>query len=323
MTDRAGLTRRGMLAGATAAVAGAVGMTGAAGMDGVRGAEAVELRREPVGPRREPVELTWWGNHAWQIRWWHGDGADRSLADAVPHRHVCAGRGRSGDPIRVDRGVIDRHVTTAEAILVHHRHYDHLPDVPYIAQQTKATVLGTETHLNLLRAMRAPEEQLATVRGGEHLPFDGFTVDVFPSLHSSGGRHHRFAFPGTRPAEVPRMPRTIADLVEGGTLAYLVTIGGLRILSLSTAGFDPAALRDLAPDVVLAAPGGEPGVTDRLLQTLGQVGTVVATHWDDFDEPLDQPAVDWGGLAKLRSAVGAAAGAPSFVVVDHLRSVTL
>jgi hypothetical protein len=31
--------------------------------------------------------------------------------------------------------------------------------------------------------------------------------------------------------------------------------------------FDPGALRDLQVDVVLAAPGGEPGVTDRLLQT--------------------------------------------------------
>jgi L-ascorbate metabolism protein UlaG (beta-lactamase superfamily) len=159
------------------------------------------------------------------------------------------------------------------------------------------------------------------VSGGEYLPFEGFTVEVFHSVHSCGGKRHQFAFPGTRPGAVPARPRTIADLVEGGTLAYVLTIGGLRILSLSTAGFDPGALRDLQVDVVLAAPGGEPGVTDRLLSTIKPVKTVIATHWDDFDQPLDKPAVDWGGLTKLRTAV-TAAGA-EFVVVDHLRSTTL
>jgi L-ascorbate metabolism protein UlaG (beta-lactamase superfamily) len=217
--------------------------------------------------------------------------------------------------------VIDRYVTRADAILVHHGHYDHLPDVPYVARKTGATVLGNESHLNLLRALKAPADQLSQVSGGEYLPFEGFTVEVFRSVHSCGGKRHQFAFPGTRPGAVPARPRTIADLVEGGTLAYVLTIGGLRILSLSTAGFDPAALRDLQVDVVLAAPGGEPGVTDRLLDTIRPVKTVIATHWDDFDQPLDKPAVDWGGLGKLRTSV-VAAGA-EFVVVDHLQSITL
>jgi hypothetical protein len=62
----------------------------------------------------------------------------------------------------------------------------------------------------------------------------------------------------------------------GGTLADVLTIGGLRILSLSTAGFDPGALKGLQVDMVLAAPGGEPGVTDRLVQTLAPVKTVIA-----------------------------------------------
>jgi hypothetical protein len=153
------------------------------------------------------------------------------------------------------------------------------------------------------------------------LPFEGFTVEVFRSLHSCGGKRHQFAFPGTRPAVVPPKPRTIADLVEGGTLAYVLTIGGLRILSLSTANFDPIALRDLEVDVVLAAPGGEPGVTDRLLRTIKPVPKVVATHWDDFDQPLDEPAVDWGGLSKLRASVIAAGS--EFVVLDHLETLTL
>lgn len=305
------LSRRGMLAGATAA---AVGATGVVGLRAASSATASDQAREPV-------EFTWWGNHAWQIR----SGKSVVLTDPWLTRfRTCTYSPEGADSstkIVSTPAIIDRYVSTADAILVHHGHYDHLPDVPYIARKTKATVLGTETHLNLLRALRAPSDQLSQVTGGEYLPFEGFTVEVYKSLHSCGGKRHQFAFPGTRPGAVPARPRTIADLVEGGTLAYVLTIGGLRILSLSTAGFDPGALRDLQVDVVLAAPGGEPGITDRLLQTIKPVKSVIATHWDDFDQPLDKPAVDWGGLTKLRDSVSAAGS--EFVVVDHLRTVTL
>jgi len=314
--SRAGLSRRGMLVGATAAAVGAVGLRSAAAAGPAVAADVSEADRTPV-------EFTWWGNHAWQIR----SGEAVVLTDPWLTRfHTGTYSPEGADPatkLEVKPRVIDRYVSTADAILVHHGHYDHLPDVPYIARKTKATVLGNESHLNLLRSLRAPADQLSQVTGGEYLPFDGFTVEVYKSLHSCGGSRHQFAFPGTRPGAVPAKPQTIADLVEGGTLAYVLTIGGLRILSLSTAGFDPGALKDLQVDVVLAAPGGEPGVTDRLLQTLAPVKTVIATHWDDFDKPLDKPAVDWGGLKKLEASVAAADPKPDFVVVDHLKSVTL
>ncbi len=306
------LSRRGVLAGTAAAV------VGAAGVAGLRGAAA------DVGGTsadRQPVELTWWGNHAWQIRC----GKSVVLTDPWLTRfHTGTYSPEGADPatkVVSKPAVIDKYLTAADAILVHHGHYDHLPDVPYIARKTKATVLGNETHLNLLRALRAPADQLSQVSGGEYLPFGDFTIEVFRSLHSCGGKRHQFAYPGTRPGAVPPKPRTIADLVEGGTLAYVITIGGLRILSLSTAGFDPIALHNLQVDAVLAAPGGEPGITDRLLATLAPVKTVVATHWDDFDEPLDEPAVDWGGLTKLRTSA-LTAGA-DFKVVDHLQTLTL
>ncbi|MEV8378460.1 MBL fold metallo-hydrolase [Kribbella sp. NPDC056861] len=304
------LSRRGVLTGTAAAAAGAAGVVGWRSTSGV----------EAATKQREPVKLTWWGNHAWELR------CGKAVVLTDPwltrfHTGTYSAAGADAKTKVVSRPeVVDRYVSTADAILVHHGHYDHIPDVPYVARKTGATVLGNETHLNLLRAMRAPGDQLSQVSGGEYLPFEGFTVEVFRSLHSCGGKRHQFAFPGTRPGDVPARPRTIADLVEGGTLAYVITIGGLRILSLSTAGFDPVSLRDLEVDVVLAAPGGEPGVTDRLLQTI-KAPTVVATHWDDFDQPLDKPAVDWGGLTKLRASAEAAGS--TFTVVDHLQSITL
>ena len=309
------LSRRGMLTGAAAV--GATGVIGTA----ARG-EAATTGAATTGPtQRQPVELRWFGTHAWQIR----SGRNVVLTDPWLTRFKTGTFTPEGaDPktkLVIKPAVIDRHLSTADAILVHHGHYDHMTDVPYVAKKTQATVLGTESHVNMLRAMVAPEDLLSPVRGGEYLPFDGFTVEVFPSLHSCGGKRHTYAYPGTRLGAVPPRPRVIEDLVEGGTLAYLVTIGGLRILSLSTANFDPIALRDLQVDVVLAAPGGEPGITDRLLQTIKPVKKVIATHWDDFDQPLDKPAVPWTDLTKLRTSVESAGA--EFVVLDHLEKVTL
>ncbi|WP_433165323.1 MBL fold metallo-hydrolase [Kribbella sp. CA-247076] len=312
------MSRRGIITGAAAA--GAAGVVGVATRGEAATAEPATATAT-AAQERQTVELTWLGTHAWQIR----SGKHIVLTDPWITRFKTGTFAPEGaDPktkLVIKPEVVDRYISTADAILVHHGHYDHIADVPYVAKKTQATVLGTESHVNMLTAMRTPAELLSPVRGGEYLPFEGFTVEVFPSLHSCGGRHHTYAYPGYRLDGVPPRPRVIEDLLEGGTLAYVITIGGVRILSLSTANFDPNALRDLQVDVVLAAPGGEPGITDRLLRTIKPVRKVVATHWDDFDLPLDKPGVPWTDLTPLRTSVEKTGA--EFVVLDHLEKLTL
>ncbi|MEV5964513.1 MBL fold metallo-hydrolase [Kribbella sp. NPDC051952] len=312
------VSRRGMLAGAAAA--GAAGVVGTVGVAARGEAAAVETSAETT-TARTPVEITWFGTHAWEIRC----GKSVVLTDPWLTRFKTGTFTPEGaDPktkLVIKPDVIDRHLTTADAILVHHGHYDHMADVPYVAKKTQATVLGTQTHVNLLKAMRTQEDLLSPVRGGEYFPFDGFSIEVYPSLHSCSGKRHTYAYPGYYLESVPPRPRVIEDLVEGGTLAYVITIGGLRILSLSTANFDPNALRGLQVDVAFAAPGGEPGITDRLLQTIKPVKKVIATHWDDFDKPLDQPSVPWTDIAPLRASVEKTGA--EFIVLDHLQKITL
>ena len=321
------VSRRGMLTGAAAV--GAAGVIGAATREEAATAEthAGETQTTQAAAtqggsgQRTPVEVTWFGTHAWQLRC----GKSVVLTDPWLTRFNTGTFTPEGaDPktkLVIKPEVIDQHLGTADAILVHHAHYDHMADVPYVAKKTQATVLGTQTHVNLLRAMRTQEDLLSPVRGGEYLPFDGFTIEVFPSLHSCGGKRHTYAYPGYHLESVPPRPQVIEDLVEGGTLAYVITIGGLRILSLSTANFDQNAVRDLQVDVVFAAPGGEPGITDRLFDTIKPVQKVIATHWDDFDKPLDEPGVPWTDLAPLRASVEKAGA--EFILLDHLEKITL
>jgi L-ascorbate metabolism protein UlaG (beta-lactamase superfamily) len=272
------------------------------------------------------VTLRWLGTNAWELTF---DGitvlVDPWVTRFPTGAYTPAGA-RPDTPLTVDRAAVDRHLPRADLILVCHGHFDHLTDVPHVATRTGATVLGTESHHAMLRALGAPTQQLSTVRGGERLAFPGFTVEVVASLHAPAGPHRQVPFPGTRPGPGPLpRPTTVADLVEGGTLAYQITVGDrFRIFLLSTANFDERAVAGLRPDLAVVAAGGAavPDYAGRLVRALDHPAWVLPTHWDDIDLPLDRPARDWGGLDPLREAVRAASRRTRFRVVDHLERFT-
>ncbi|MFE2408446.1 MBL fold metallo-hydrolase [Kitasatospora sp. NPDC059408] len=287
-------------------------------------------RRRPGPPGSSGVTLRWLGNNGWEITFGDPAAPTTILIDPWITRFRTGTYTPQGadpaTPLSVDTAAIDRLGLRADQILVTHGHYDHLPDVPHLAARTGATVLGTESHANLLTALGAPQDQLSVVRGGEYLQFDGYTIRVVDSLHSMTGPRSKVPFPGTRPGSPPPRPRVISDLVEGGTLAYLITVGDdrLRILDSGGANYDARHLTGLAPDVLLMQPGGGsvPDYVPRLLDVLDHPPYVIPTHWDDFDHPLTEPAVDWGGLDALEAAVHRASPEARFVRLDHLESFT-
>ncbi len=275
------------------------------------------------------VTLRWWGNNGWEIRL---PGGKVVLIDPWLTRFRTGTYTPEGaDPetrLEVDKRLIDSYVDSGELradhILVTHGHYDHLTDVPYLARKTGATVIGTETHLSLMKALGAPEGQLAVASGGENLAFDGYTIRVVRSLHSAVGPRAQVPFPGTRPLAESRVPTKIKHLVEGGTLSYEVSGGGVSVLNFGGSNYVESELAGLHPDVLLMPVGGGKIVdyAARLLRTVGYPRYVVPTHWDDFDHPLLEPGRDFGGLTPLREVVAKASPSSRFVVVDHLQTFT-
>lgn len=305
------VSRRGLFGAGAAAAAILAGAPAAAAASGTSG-----------------MTLRWWGNNGWEIR----IGTKTVLIDPWPTRFKTGTYTAAGadprTPLSVNRalidGYLDRGFLRADHILVTHGHYDHLTDVPYLAKRTGATVLGTETHLSLMAALGAPEDQLSLASGGEDLTFDGYSIRVLRSLHSAVGARAQVPFPGTRPLSRRDRPRVIADLVEGGTLAYAVTGGGASVLNFGGSNYVESELAGLRPDVVLLPVGGSKvtGYVPRLLSAIGHPRYVAATHWDDFDLPLGQAHDPNGGLEVLRKAVAAASPASGFVVLDHLGEFT-
>jgi L-ascorbate metabolism protein UlaG (beta-lactamase superfamily) len=313
---------------AVAGTAAAVTLLAAGPADATPNAFA-SPRRWSGTPGSSGVTLRWLGNNAWDITF----GSITILIDPwvtrFPTGTYTTGT-RPDTPLVIDAPTVDRYISRASLILVCHGHFDHMADVPYVALKTRAAVLGTDSHLNMLRALDTPEAQLTSVRGGEYLQYDGFTVEVFESLHSltgATGPRKQVPFPGTRPLPIPESerPRTVADLVEGGTLAYQITIAErFRILVLSTANYVERELSGLRPDLAIVAVGGGSihDYVGRLMRTLGKPTWVLPTHWDDFDLPLSAPARDFGALQPFRTAVATASPHTTFVTLDHLETFT-
>lgn len=260
--------------------------------------------------RSGQVTLRYLGTAAWEI----SDGTTTLLID--PYLSRIIGPPPPGAPLVArtpgdtrpvygledrpvpDVAVIDSHVPRADFILVTHTHYDHVLDVPHIALKTHATVIGTESTENVLRAYAVPESQLITVRGGEDYEFGTFSVKVIPSIHSA--LDHKHYFSSARAPEGMKAPLTLQQMhPEGGTLAFLIRFHGHQILAFGSMNYIEREIEGLRPDVVLVGAGASRAeiydYTGRLMRDLGFPAIVLPTHWDNFMAPYDasqQPALD-------------------------------
>lgn len=293
-------------------------------------------------PRRgkgNAVTLTYLGAAGWEIT----DGTSTILIDPYLSRingpappgggsgHHLAGDTRRaytwGDIATPDTAVIDAHIQKADFVLVSHTHFDHILDVPHIALKTRATVIGTESTENIMRAYGVPEEQLITVRGGEDYQFHGFSLKVIPSIHSPLDHKHYFSS-ATAPAGM-KAPLTLEQIhPEGGTLAYLIRFPDHQILAFGGNNYIEREITGLEPDVVLMGAGASRkeiyDYTGRLMRDLHYPAVVLPTHWDNFLVPYEasqQPALE--ALQSFVKEVAAASPKTKVIVPKYFEAIPL
>jgi len=294
----------------------------------------------PNSPKSGQVTLKWLGTAGWEI----SDGSTIILIDPYLSRingPRPPGAGSAGTPLpgdtrklygwddaaAPDDAAIDAHIQRANFILVTHTHYDHVLDVPHIALKTHATVVGTESTENVLRAYRVPEEQLITVRGGEDYEFGVFSLKVIPSIHSA--LDHKHYYSSAKAPEGMKAPLTFRQISpEGGTLGYLLRFHRHQILAFGGMNYVEREMQGLKPDVVLVgAAGSRKEIYDysgRLMRALQFPPLVLPTHWDNFFVPYggsQQPAID--AVQAFVQEVQAASPKTKVIVPEYFEAILL
>jgi L-ascorbate metabolism protein UlaG (beta-lactamase superfamily) len=243
----------------------------------------------------EPINLKYLGTAGWEIT----DGTIRVLVDPyITRLKLGTGPGVSPDDEREtvmrddyfvsDTLQIDSLITTTtDFILVHHSHFDHLSDVPYIARITGAKVIGTETTCNILRAYGIPDDQLYPVKGGEDYQFENFSVRVIPSIHSALNAKHYID--NRTYSEVPEAPLKVSEFIEGGSLMFLARFANHDVLTMGSMNFVERELQGIKTDILLAGVNssqlGLYKYNERLLAVTNYPKIIIPTHWDNFRLP--------------------------------------
>jgi len=178
-----------------------------------------------------------------------------------------------------------------------------------------------------LRGLRA-----TPARGGDDLEFDGWSVRVIPSLHGILRRApflRRDPNAPAAPAIIPTdavAPLRLDQYAEGGTLAYLIRIGGRQILVFGSMNYIEREVEGLRPDVALIGAMPERreihDYTGRLLKAIGYPRMVLPTHWDRFNVTYDvsqAPAID--RLQSFIAEVKAASPASVVIVPKYFEAI--
>ena len=178
-----------------------------------------------------------------------------------------------------DERLLEEKFPRADHILVTHAHYDHLMDVPGIAQRTNAIVLGSFNTYQLLRTLGLPTDRLRVIHAGDEISMPYAQVKVLAGKHP--------AIPGYTPGRLKRTLRPPLRLREyrmDDCFSFHIQAEGMKILvwsSISSQGALPADV------LLLRAVAREAWYRDMLEKV--QPHLVIPTHWDDQFRPLDKP----------------------------------
>jgi L-ascorbate metabolism protein UlaG (beta-lactamase superfamily) len=243
----------------------------------VRPLRAAQPESNSASPSKQHVQLKWLGNAGWEIRF----GKTVILIDPFLTRREAS----ASAEWKTDEEVVLNVVNGADYIFAGHSHADHIADIPFIAKRFGSKVIGSRTTTNIALTGGVDKARLTTIRGGEKLNFDDFSVQVIESQHGVLKRSGRRRQPRSDEIIKPWSgPITGNAFVEGGSYLYYFTFGKDRILHQSTGNFIKENLTGLHPDVAILAATGDYDFTEAI--KILRPKTVIIHHHDNWRAPF-------------------------------------
>ena len=192
---------------------------------------------------------------------------------------------------RIDAALARAGVTTLDAVVPVHSHYDHVMDAPVVAMRTGARLVGGASTLQVGRGSGLPADRMTQVGDGDTVGVGAWTLRFTASRHCPPDR-----YPGTITAPVVPPARARAYRCGEAWSVLATHASGRTALLQGSAGYVEGALAGQTAEVVHLGIG-QLGVQDEqyveaywehVVRTVG-ARVVVLTHWDDFFRGLDRP----------------------------------
>lgn len=214
--------------------------------------------------------------------------------------------------------------TGIEYILVTHGHFDHLFDVPEVADRTGATVLLSRTSYFQAAAAGLPENQMEVLSPGGTFGQGDLRITAYLSDHSPQllGLHW---YEGYR-IQHPSSLRRVWNWKSGGVYTFLIEFGGKKVF------FSAGNENELPPDcsvsvdlAVIGVPGKQSRTLFPRLVDCVDPKVIHPTHQDDFGRPLSE-GFHYHAKADMEAVYRSwlAMGKPGdLIMLDYFRPWTL
>lgn len=250
----------------------------------------------PVAPEAENggLAVTWLGVTTVLV----DDGETQILVDGFFSRPSLA-NGILRQPVTNDAAIInfalhEFGMQRLAAVVPAHSHFDHAMDVGAIANRTKASVVGSESTINIARGGGVPEDQLVVANHGEVYEFGQFRIRLLESRHGPIGWRGSVPLDGAID-EPLSFPAPVSSLRLGRAWSIVMEHPQGNILVQGSSGFIEGGLADVHVDLVLLCTYGLSSLgedyAERYWQemvTMTGARAVVPMHFDDFTRPFGE-----------------------------------
>lgn len=190
-------------------------------------------------------------------------------------------------------------MTTLDAILVVHSHFDHAMDAPLVAKLTGAPVYGSNSTANICRGLNLNENLIKGFENNQPIQLGAFRVTPILS------KHYEFANPKVRERALggkqeitePLVPPVKPDAYKmGGAYTLYFEHPSGNFLLQSSAGWKAHTLDSVEADIVLLGIGGLGAQTEDYQRTYFeqvvdqvQPKEVLLIHWDALSGSIRKP----------------------------------
>ncbi|MFK7976055.1 MAG: MBL fold metallo-hydrolase [Halioglobus sp.] len=195
-------------------------------------------------------------------------------------------------------GLAANGVTSLDAVIPAHSHYDHAMDSPEVAKRTGAILMGSASTANIGRGWGLPEAQIKTFTNNRPVSIGAFSITPIET------NHFEFADPAMRERALTnpeitaplKPPVSALDYRLGKAYAFHIDHPKGSFAIISSAGYRAGALAGLSAQTVFLGIGGLGSQTSEYREAYWQEtietlrpDRIIPIHYDSLTGPIEGP----------------------------------